>query len=42
MTHKFPYSWRMADGYPAPGIQPNGLKVFGTFICGGGLQWAIN
>lgn len=36
MTHKFPYSWRMADGYPAPGIQPNGLKVFGTFICGGG------
>ena len=35
-AHKFPYSWRMADGYPAPGIQPNGLKVFGTFICGGG------
>ena len=34
-AHKFPYSWRMADGYPAPGIQPNGLKVFGTFICGG-------
>ena len=27
----------MADGYPAPGIQPNGLKVFGTFICGGGV-----
>ncbi len=36
MTHLFPYCWRMADGYPAPGIQPNGLKVFGTFICGGG------
>lgn len=36
MTHLFPYSWRMADGYPAPGIKPNGLKVFGTFICGGG------
>lgn len=34
--HKFPYKWNLSDGYPAKGIQPNGLKVFGTFICGGG------
>lgn len=34
--HKFPYKWNLANGYPAKGIQPNGLKVFGTFICGGG------
>lgn len=34
--HKFPYRWRIADGYPAAGIQPHGCKVFGTFICGGG------
>lgn len=34
--HKFPYRWNLADGYPAKGIIPNGCKVFGTFICGGG------
>lgn len=34
--HKFPYKWNLADGYPAKGIDPNGCKVFGTFICGGG------
>lgn len=34
--HKFPYKWNLADGYPAKGIEPNGLNVFGTFICGGG------
>lgn len=34
--HKFPYRWRIADGYPAAGIQPHGCRVFGTFICGGG------
>ena len=34
--HKFPYKWNLTDGYPAKGIKPNGLKVFGTFICGGG------
>jgi DNA (cytosine-5)-methyltransferase 1 len=34
--HRFPYKWNLADGYPAKGIEPNGLKVFGTFICGGG------
>lgn len=34
--HLFSHNWKMSDGYPAPGIQPNGLKVFGTFICGGG------
>jgi len=30
--HRFPYKWYLKDGYP----QKNGLKVFGTFICGGG------
>lgn len=30
--HRFPYRWNLADGYPPS----NCLKVFGTFICGGG------
>jgi DNA (cytosine-5)-methyltransferase 1 len=30
--HRFPYKWYLKNGYP----QSNGLKVFGTFICGGG------
>lgn len=30
--HRFLYKWYLKDGYP----QKNGLKVFGTFICGGG------
>ena len=34
--HKFPYCWHLSDGYPAKGIEPNNLNVFGTFICGGG------
>ena len=34
--HKFAYKWNLSDGYPAPGIKKHGLKVFGTFICGGG------
>lgn len=34
--HKFAYKWHIADGYPSPGIEKHGLKVFGTFICGGG------
>jgi len=34
--HRFPFRWNLADGYPAKGIKPNGRKVFGTFICGGG------
>jgi DNA (cytosine-5)-methyltransferase 1 len=34
--HKFSYKWHLADGYPAKGIEYHGLKVFGTFICGGG------
>ena len=36
MSHQFPYRWNLADGYPAKGIEAHGLKVFGTFICGGG------
>lgn len=35
-AHKFPYKWRLANGYPAAGIEQHGAKVFGTFICGGG------
>jgi DNA (cytosine-5)-methyltransferase 1 len=34
--HLFKYKWNLADGYPAEGINQHGLKVFGTFICGGG------
>lgn len=34
--HLFPFEWRLEDGFPAKGILPNGLKVFGTFTCGGG------
>lgn len=34
--HLFPYEWNLSDGYPAKGINPNGCKVFGTFVCGGG------
>ena len=30
--HRFAYKWNLKDGYP----ESNGLKVFGTFICGGG------
>ena len=30
--HKFEYKWYLKDGYP----KSHGLKVFGTFICGGG------
>ena len=36
MNHRFPYEWCLKDGYPAKGISKNNLKVFGTFICGGG------
>ena len=32
VKHRFPYRWNLSDGYP----ESNGLKVFGTFICGGG------
>jgi DNA (cytosine-5)-methyltransferase 1 len=35
-TYKFPYKWNLNNGYPSKGIKPNNLKVFGTFICGGG------
>lgn len=36
MIHKFNYRWKLADGYPASGIEYHGKKVFGTFVCGGG------
>lgn len=35
-SHRFSYRWRLADGFPAPGVTPNGRTVFGTFVCGGG------
>jgi DNA (cytosine-5)-methyltransferase 1 len=34
--HKFPYKWYLKNDYPAKGIEKHNLKVFGTFICGGG------
>ena len=34
--HKFSYDWRIKDGYPAPGVDYHGLKVFSCFACGGG------
>ena len=34
--HKFPYEWKISDGYPAKGIHYHGLKVFSCFSCGGG------
>lgn len=34
--HKFPYKWNLSSGYPAPGVQYNGKKVFSCFSCGGG------
>lgn len=35
-NHKFVYKWYLKDGYPAPGIEKHGCKVFSTFACGGG------
>jgi DNA (cytosine-5)-methyltransferase 1 len=34
--HIFPFKWNLSSGYPAKGITPNNLKIFSTFICGGG------
>lgn len=34
--NQFPYEWNLSDGYNLHGKKLNGLKVFGTFICGGG------
>lgn len=34
--HKFPWKWRIADGYPAKGIEKHGRTVFELFACGGG------
>jgi len=34
--HKFPYDWKLSDGYPAKGIKYHGKKVFSCFSCGGG------
>ena len=35
-SHKFPYKWKLADGYPANGIEYHGTTVMTTFACGGG------
>lgn len=35
-THKFPYEWRLTDGFPAKGIKYHGAKVFSCFAGGGG------
>lgn len=36
VENRYPYKWYLKDGYPAKGIGPNNLNVFGTFVCGGG------
>lgn len=36
MNHKFPYEWKISDGYPAKGINYHSKKVFSCFACGGG------
>jgi DNA (cytosine-5)-methyltransferase 1 len=35
-VRKFQYKWKLEDGSPAKNIYYHGLKVFGTFVCGGG------
>lgn len=35
-NHKFPYKWHLKDGYPSKNIESHNLKVFGSFLCGGG------
>jgi len=39
--HKFAYRWNLSDGFPAPDIENHGSTVFGTFICGGGVQHGV-
>jgi len=34
--HKFPWNWRIEDGYPAIGIKKHNSRVFSCFCCGGG------
>jgi len=36
LNHKFPYKWKLADGFPAQGIEYHGTTVMSTFACGGG------
>lgn len=33
---KFNYNWKLANGYPAEGVEYHGTTVFTTFSCGGG------
>ena len=37
--HKFPYDWKIANGFPAKGIEYHGKTVFGCFVCGGGSSF---
>ena len=34
--HRFPYEWKLSDGFPAKGIESHKSKVFSCFACGGG------
>jgi DNA (cytosine-5)-methyltransferase 1 len=36
MPRLFNYIWNLSDGYPAKDVEKHELKVFGTFVCGGG------
>lgn len=40
-SHRFNYRWYLSDGFPAPGVENHGATVFGTFICGGGVEHGI-
>lgn len=39
--HRFPYEWRLSDGYPAKGIENHQSTVFDTFVCGGGASMGL-
>lgn len=39
--HRFPYEWRLSDGYPAKGIENHQSTVFDTFVCGGGSSMGL-
>jgi len=34
--HKFPYKWKLRNGYPSSKIRFHSKKVYSTFACGGG------
>ena len=41
LNHKFPYKWKIKNGYPAKGIEYHGTTVMTTFACGGGVKYGL-